>query len=345
MKNTIATLIFILFFFCHSMNAAAINGILTGYAQVENESSFKAETPDVQTGGFYEESKHTDASDEKSDVVDDYPVWYEGSYKSLTKKNIYNNPTSSKDEDVNSSSKSSITGSKPKNTVALNEYTIIPIMYHKLSEVPEDLGTFCITPQMFESDIKYFKENNYEFMLASELADYVPQKGDKKVVITFDDGYKSDIIYALPILEKYLAKATFYIVGEFINTGDYMTKEEIKTLSDSPYAEIGNHSYSLHKKTYDEIYNEVNNGRLNVINDFQKNKNLLSQITQTEITSLTYPNGLFTTKLNAILKNMGYKTLFSTGAIKYRIDNIKPIGRINRNYNYTLEYLLKIELV
>ena len=124
-----------------------------------------------------------------------------------------------------------------------------------------------------------------------------------------------------------------------------MTKEEIKRLSDSPYAEIGNHSYSLHKKAYDEIYNEVYTNRLNVINDFQKNKKLLSQITQKEITSLTYPNGLFTTKLNAILKTMGYKTIFSTGSIKYRPGDIKPTGRINRNYNYTLEELLKIELV
>lgn len=341
MKRTITILIFILCFFCHSVNVSADGEIVDGNYQVVNDGLFNAETTDANIEGIYEENINTDTFDAE-DEVDVYPVWYEGSYKSLKKKNIYDKSASSKDADVNNSS---ISGSKPGNTVALNEYIIIPMMYHKLSEVPEDLGDFCVTPQIFENDIKYFKQNNYDFMLASELDDYVPQKGDKKVVITFDDGYKSDYQYALPILEKYSAKATFYIVGEFIDTCDYMTKEEIKRLSDSPYAEIGNHSYSLHKKAYDEIYNEVYTNRLNVINDFQKNKKLLSQITQKEITSLTYPNGLFTTKLNAILKTMGYKTIFSTGSIKYRPGDIKPTGRINRNYNYTLEELLKIELV
>ena len=52
------------------------------------------------------------------------------------------------------------------------------------------------------------------------------------ITITFDDGYKDNLDYALPILEKFKVPATVYVTTRFLE-GDtwmwwYELKEEIK---------------------------------------------------------------------------------------------------------------------
>ena len=67
------------------------------------------------------------------------------------------------------------------------------LMYHMVSEVPEYINTYCITPQALEQDLIYFKNNGYIFATVGEL-DYVRKMNpDKNIaVLTFDDGYESD---------------------------------------------------------------------------------------------------------------------------------------------------------
>jgi len=72
-------------------------------------------------------------------------------------------------------------------------------------------------PILFEKCIKYISQN-YEVVL---LEDFIisnkihPQK--KYATIMFDDGYKDNIEFAAPILEKYKCKASFYVVTNCID--------------------------------------------------------------------------------------------------------------------------------
>jgi len=69
---------------------------------------------------------------------------------------------------------------------------------------------------------------------------------DQLIVLTFDDGNKSDITYVAPLLKRYGFGATFYITEGFGAAGDRerrLTWEEIKQLHEDGF-EIGNHTGS-----------------------------------------------------------------------------------------------------
>ncbi len=55
---------------------------------------------------------------------------------------------------------------------------------------------------------------------------------NKVVMIGFDDGWKSQITYAKPILDKYGLKASFFVVCNYVNSGDIrrMNWQDIATL-------------------------------------------------------------------------------------------------------------------
>ncbi|MDQ4012381.1 MAG: polysaccharide deacetylase family protein [Thermoproteota archaeon] len=70
----------------------------------------------------------------------------------------------------------------------------------------------------------------------------------KVVILTFDDGYKSQYSNAKPILDKYGFKATFYIVCNYVGSGDNrMTWEEIKLLKQE------GHDIASHTMNHDDL--------------------------------------------------------------------------------------------
>ncbi len=71
--------------------------------------------------------------------------------------------------------------------------------------------------KLFEKCIKYIS-NKYEIVLIEDLvfSDELFSK-NKYATIMFDDGYKDNIEYAVPILDKYKCKASFYVVTDCID--------------------------------------------------------------------------------------------------------------------------------
>ena len=67
---------------------------------------------------------------------------------------------------------------------------------------------------------------------------------DRLVVLTFDDGNKSDATYVAPLLKSYGFGGTFFItegLNFLTNKNRYVTWEEVKALHEAGF-EIGNHT-------------------------------------------------------------------------------------------------------
>ena len=93
--------------------------------------------------------------------------------------------------------------------------TIIVVMYHEISTeiVHPFSSSLCTSTERFEEHLKYYSSN---FSIIS--AKNINTKTEKtKLLITFDDGYVGNYMYAAPILRKYNAPALFFITTGFIN--------------------------------------------------------------------------------------------------------------------------------
>lgn len=104
------------------------------------------------------------------------------------------------------------------------------ILYHRVSTVKDDWSLETLSPQSFERQIKYFREN-YEMLSLEELAPYVHERKSlpkKAVVITFDDGYRDNYLYAFPILRKYRAPATIFLATGHIGTAKLFWWDKVR---------------------------------------------------------------------------------------------------------------------
>ena len=89
-------------------------------------------------------------------------------------------------------------------------------LFHRVNPERDKLWD-PMDPVLFEKCIKYISQN-YEVVLLEELIisnNIHPQK--KYATIMFDDGYKDNIEFAAPILEKFKCKASFYVVTDCID--------------------------------------------------------------------------------------------------------------------------------
>ena len=101
------------------------------------------------------------------------------------------------------------------------------MMYHMISEQLDSgkKSGLRVSPNMFEKQLKWFVDNNWKFIKMSEIEKY--KDLEKVVAITFDDGYEDNYIKALPLLKKYKACATLYLVIERHNN-DWSIKKNPK---------------------------------------------------------------------------------------------------------------------
>jgi len=194
------------------------------------------------------------------------------------------------------------------------------LLYHKIDLPTADIkirGAFT-APRKFERQLFYLKKKGFEFYTASELIKFYRANGEfppRAIALTFDDGWKDNYRHAFPILKKYGAKATIFLVPSCIGqTTDKVTAEgeaprehlsekDILKMSEGG-VEFASHSFNhklFHQISEDEIKFEVN-----------ESKKFIENLTQKECSVLAYPAGFFTDFAKKAIKNAGYEAAFST---------------------------------
>lgn len=186
------------------------------------------------------------------------------------------------------------------------------LMYHKIGDPPagSKLKKLWVSEAKFDAQMAYLKKRGYEVITFKDIASGAVSYGRKKVIITFDDGYRNNYRAAFPILRKYGFRAVFYVVSSTIGKKnlwhkagveeplEMMTEDDITEMT-SAGMEIGGHTKS-HKNLSRLDEREAES-------DITQNKKELEDLTGAAIISFSYPYGGFSPALKKIVEKAGYR--------------------------------------
>lgn len=191
----------------------------------------------------------------------------------------------------------------------------IPILlYHRFGPTVSDNMT--VTTSVFESHLKYLKDNGYAVIPLRQLVDYilgkVPPPPRHSVVIVVDDGHKSVYTDMLPIIKRYRIPVTLFLYPSAISNASYaMTWEQIKELKKTGLFDLQSHTYW--HPNFKKDKKKLNPAEYEKFVDMQlkKSKERLERELGNKVDMLAWPFGIHDDYLVAKAAGAGYIAAFT----------------------------------
>ncbi len=223
----------------------------------------------------------------------------------------------------------------------INKYSIPVLMYHHVN--PE--GNFInVTPGIFEKHISYLRNSGFTGLHTADFLSILSGKQhppERPIVITFDDGWLDNWLYAFPVLKKYHMKAVIFAVTslvtdkarrerndektvlplpvhrecqEMVDTGRaaevMLSWDEAREMEASGLIDIQSHT-DTHQR-WDKMKYDGKT-RSNVIGrELETSKKIIQEKLDKECTSLCWPWGIYNEEDITLARSAGYKLLFTT---------------------------------
>lgn len=200
------------------------------------------------------------------------------------------------------------------------------LMYHHVLETD---GAITISAEHFDAQMKMLAQKGYNTITPTELLEYKQGKitlPKKSVLITFDDGWRNNYIYAYPILKKYGLKATIFLVTGWIEEASkkpsafepvphqlakqiaperpgavFLNWDEIDKMSDV---------FSFHSHTHGHTDGYF--GKLDLYADLMLCRDTMKKRLGFDDVHLCWPRGIYDTSSLQIAKNAGYSVFYTT---------------------------------
>lgn len=196
------------------------------------------------------------------------------------------------------------------------------LMYHDISYLGRG---YSKTPEIFRAQMQELKAAGFHTVFYAELIDYVEHGTplpEKPIVISIDDGYKSNYTYVLPILRELEMKAEISLIGNAILYADWgMTWDQVREMQDSGLLSFQSHTKGLHGD------DTATGGRLGVLkipteswtdyvqtlgDDTQAILDLIEAETGVRPQAFTYPRGQWSTLADGVMGRFGCKVSVTT---------------------------------
>lgn len=145
-----------------------------------------------------------------------------------------------------------------------NKYINV-IYYHDIVN-GEGYGSQRTNIELFKKQMRYIKDNGYKTFTFDELDDMNNLKySPKKVLIVFDDGWRSNYTEIFSFMKEMGIKYNIYLeAGNVGQNGEYLSWDMVREMKDSGIVGFGAHTYThpdmsdISKINPDKEFNEAN---------------------------------------------------------------------------------------
>ena len=228
------------------------------------------------------------------------------------------------------------------------------VMYHHMSEKSRLWNDYVLPVDQFERDLIYLKEKGYESIGVTDLLAWCAGKAvlpEKPVMITFDDGYKSTLCYAVPLLEEYGFKGVVAVIGSvcdlFTEQEDHnldyahLSWEDTRKLSFGDVLEVQCHTFNMHKLSPRKGCNKITGETFEsyhekLVQDLELFEQRCEEYGVKTCPSVAFPFGFFSEDSISILKEQGFLASFTCLEVVNKLsgsaDELYTLGRYNRAY-------------
>lgn len=223
--------------------------------------------------------------------------------------------------------KTDINTSNPATSAIIMQRAQVPILcYHQIRDWratdSKQARDYIVPVAAFEAQIKMLADSGYHSISADQLNNYLMYGAalpEKPVMLTFDDTDLPQYTIAKPVMEKYGFKGLFFIMTVSLGRPNYMTKDQVKQLSDAGN-EIGSHTWD-HKniKKFTDADWAI---------QIDKPTKTLETITGKQVKYFAYPFGLWNTAAIPQLKKHGFVAAFQLSEKRDQNDPLYTIRRM-----------------
>lgn len=204
---------------------------------------------------------------------------------------------------------SEATYTAPVNAAKILAQKQVPILcYHRLRAFKatdtRTMKDYIVPVETFKEQIKLLADSGYHTILPDQLMAYLTNGAPlppKPIMLTFDDSEEEHYTVAATEMKKYGFKAVFFVMTVTIDRPGYMSKQEIKSLSDEGNA-VESHTWDHHNvKKY-----EGKDWDVQVARPIKT----LESITGKPVKYFAYPFGLWNEQAVPELKKYGVVAAF-----------------------------------
>lgn len=196
----------------------------------------------------------------------------------------------------------------------------VPIlMYHAVSDQCWGIPALFVSPSELEKQLQYLQENGYTTVTFEDFGRL--EQIQKPVMLTFDDGYDDNFTELFPLLQKYNAKATVFLICDLLGQEHYLTEEQVRQMDASGLVSFQSHTVS--HRDLDTLEEEEQQYEL------EQSKRKLTRLLQKEVFVIAYPTGKWDESSIKITKEQYQFGLLSRGQ---RYESGDDRAKVSRYY-------------
>jgi peptidoglycan/xylan/chitin deacetylase (PgdA/CDA1 family) len=215
------------------------------------------------------------------------------------------------------------------------------LLYHEVTDSPERTKAIrrmgpadSLPTRQFEEQMALLSEKAHAEVVGADDIFVQGGKDARKIVLTFDDGFIGNYLFAFDILERYGFKATFFVTVDDVSKDRYMGWDQLSILHKK------GHLIQSHTMTH-PMLEECDEKRMTY--EMEASKKVIEDKIGAPVKYLSLPYGSSNERVTTIAKQIGYQGIF-TSSFHHRNSEgeLYELGRVPIKDIYPLKKFMRL---